>query len=166
LHQQPGQAHIVIFQEDHLVLKAQIADFGHQVFDEAFTGVILRVGFTCEDKLHWVGAAQDAHQPLRIGEQQHCPLVGGEAAGEPNGEGVRVEGLLRFPQPGWSLAVTFTLLEEPGAHLAHQVSPQAVTHPPKVLLAQVLGAPQFGIFDPLTPLRGEVLAVELEQLGV
>ena len=92
------------------------------------------------------GVEQQAPQPVGLRQQQRGPLVGGEAAGEADGQRLRVEQRLaeagaherrparRGPWPGWPTPRPATSLATP----AHDAS-SAPSHTGPTLLAQQIG---------------------------
>ena len=79
--------------------------------DQLLAFIVPGMGFAGKNKLHRPGGGIDhGLQPLRVGQQQGRPLVGGEAAGENNRQDVLVKhrfGKLHHRCRGVALAVLF-----------------------------------------------------------
>jgi hypothetical protein len=64
--------------------------------DHFLAQVVSRVGLTGEYELDGpFGVEEQRLQPVGLGKQERSPLVGGEPAGETDGEEGRVQGLVR-----------------------------------------------------------------------
>ena len=161
LHEGPAHLDVVVLEEDELAPELPVGqreEAPHDLLPLAVGGVRL----AGEQELHRpCGVGDDRAQPVEVGHDQEGPLVGGEAAGEADGEGVGVEERLHLPQLVGAQAVARRLHAHPLAHEADEP-----------LLLRAVGGPQggvggladllpgLGLEQPLLPGRVDVLRVE------
>ena len=92
LHQQVGQVHVVVLEERHPALELGVAGELVDALEHFLARVVGRVGLAGEDDLHRAPRIdQQPAQPLEVAEDQVGALVGGEPAGEADGERRRIE---------------------------------------------------------------------------
>jgi hypothetical protein len=92
LDQTVGEVHLVVFQERDTPFERGVACEAVHALQQVLGGLIGRVGLPREDHLDWsVRLREDPPQSLGIPEQEVCPLVGREAACEPDCERMWVE---------------------------------------------------------------------------
>ncbi|OPZ97883.1 MAG: hypothetical protein BWY71_01449 [Planctomycetes bacterium ADurb.Bin412] len=96
LHQIPGYIDIVIFQEYHSPAERFFPDIMHDLPDKFLAFRVLGMGLARKYKLDgtlFVG--NDFFEPFHIMKQQRASLVGGESPGKADGQGLRIQNLLR-----------------------------------------------------------------------
>ena len=135
LHQVARDVHVVIFNEYHAGAHIfALAEF-HDVLDVAFAAVVPGVGFAGEDKLEGaITVLQEFDEAFLVAEQKGGAFVGGEAAGEADGEGFGIEDFIDAGDVGG------------GGAAAGELGAQAVAHEgDEVFAAAFMGAPEFGV---------------------
>ena len=99
------------------------------------------MGLAGEDDLHRpVLVVEDRRQPVEVAEDQRAALVGGEAAGEADGQRLGIEHLVGAGDLGRRGAAALELLLEPAAGEGHQPLAAAFVRPPQLGVGDVLDA--------------------------
>ena len=92
LGQQTGNRQAVILHKEDLAQKALIAAHAQHFLNQVYPRLVRRVGLAREDQAYGpFGIVQNARQPVRVGKEQGGPLVGREAPGKADEQGVRLE---------------------------------------------------------------------------
>ncbi len=87
MHEVLGEVHVVVDQEDDVRPDVAAGDEVRPLLDHGLAGGVGRVGLAGEDELRPAArAAEDALQPGGVVQQEVHALVGGEPAGEADGE--------------------------------------------------------------------------------
>ena len=159
LHQQVGQVHVVVLEERHPALERGVPGELVDALQHFLARIVGRMRLAREDDLHRPPRVhQQPPQPVDIAEDQVGPLVGGEPAGEADGERHRVEQGSRAHHLCGFLELAGKAA--PGV-LAHEVGQRP-------LLPQV-GLPELGmiqredlipearLLEPVSPVRAQVL---------
>ena len=85
---------VVVLDEDELVGEVGVAHHLGDLLQHALAGLVVRMGLAGKEELHGaLGIVDHGGQPLDVGQQQVGALVGGEAAGEADGQRVGRESL-------------------------------------------------------------------------
>ena len=83
---------VVILDEDEAAFEPFVARPAVDFLDEALAAFVLRMGLARKDKLHGtLRVGEDALEAVHVREEQGAALVGGEPAGEPDGENLGVQ---------------------------------------------------------------------------
>jgi hypothetical protein len=105
---------------------------------------------------------EDASETLGIAEEERGAFVGGETAGEPDGEGFGHENLFGLVDGGLGSATIFELSLKAAARKADKAFAAAFVSAPEFTGGNGLGAlPKFGIGRLFAPLGAEIAVVEL-----
>ena len=84
--------HVVVGDEHEPVVHVELPSEDLDVADHVLAGLVLRMGLAGEHELRrLVGRQEHLAQTIGLRQQQRGPLVGGETAGEADGERLRVE---------------------------------------------------------------------------
>ena len=138
---------------------ASLLGAGEDVLDDLLAGPVGRVGLAGEDDLDGpLGVADEPGQAIHVGEHHPGPLVGREAAGKADRQGVRIEHRVELVEDGRRLSV-------PG-ELGPQAAPGEVGQ--LALLAEVR-RPELGVgnaIHPLPPSAGRGRRVQLIEIRV
>ncbi len=80
---------VVVLDEEELVGKVGVAHHFGDLLQDTLSGFVVRMGLAGEEELHGaLGVVDHGGKALHVLEQQIGALVGGESAGEADGEGV------------------------------------------------------------------------------
>ena len=83
---------VIVFNKNKAAIQLTKLAQVNDLLNECFPMVVARMGLAREDELDWSPFVFDQlHNLLELIENQRCPLVGGEAASEPDGQGVGVQ---------------------------------------------------------------------------
>ena len=130
-----GDVDVVVFEEDDAVAEGFFADEVDELFHEFFAGGVHGVGLAGEDDLDGMfGVGEEGLEALGVVEDEGGALVGGETAGEADGEDFGIEGLLDFGEDVGGSAAAEALLAEAFSG-----------EPDEAFAAVFMGAPEFGV---------------------
>ena len=155
--------HVVVLEERDPPLELGVAGELVDALEHFLARVVGRVRLAGEDDLHRAPRVhQQAPQPLEVAEDQVGALVGGEAAGEPDGERVGIEQrpgadhLRRFLEARGEAPAR--LLADPGGE--HLLEAQ-VRRPELAVVEGEHLVPEAGLVEPVAPVAAEVLVEQL-----
>ena len=168
LHQLAGHLHVVVFEEDDVLPEVGIAGILDDLADQRLAGRILGMGFAGDNDLHGpLRIAEDLLQPLDVAKDQGGALVGGEAAGESDGEGVGIEHFAGAPDLGRGSLATGGRLHLARAHETDQPALAAAMRFEQFLVRDIVHLlPDFGLDEAVAPFRLQVLIVKLREIGI
>jgi hypothetical protein len=125
--------HVVVLDEHEVPLQSGVARELDDPLHVALAVVVARVGLAGEDELERpLRSVDERDDPVQLLEDQRRPLVGREAAGESDGQRVRVEQLVEGDVVGLRDAVS--LQQEPPARELDELAPQRVAQRPELLV--------------------------------
>ncbi len=138
--------------------------------DEVLARQVVGVGLAGEDQQHRaLGIVDQARQAFRIREQQGGPLVGGEAAGEADGEDI---GLVGREMAGQALddrlghAVAPVLAHHPAPYLFQQGGFERLAQAPETVVRNFLDAVPVRLVEQLVaPLAAEAHVVQVDPVA-
>ena len=117
--------------------RANVQDLG----DQFLAAVVLGMGLAGEDELHRpILVVDEGGEAVEVAEDQRAALVGGEAAGEADGQGVGIEHLVGAGDLGRRGAAVLELLLEPHAGEGDQPFAAAFVRSPQLGVGDVLDA--------------------------
>ncbi len=155
LHEVARHHEVVVLDEDRAATELLALAEAHHCLHHLLAFAVARMGLAREDDLHRpLRVEQDPLQPLQVGQDQVGALVGGEAAGEADGESAGVE------HAAGTLDVTARgppLLELTGQALPGE-DDQALAPP-------LVGRPQLLVGDAVHPFPGLDLAGAAPPVG-
>ncbi len=124
------------------------------------------MGLAGKDELHRTfGIVDHGGQALKIGQDEVGALVGGEAAGESDGQCVWTEHLAEAHESFARFVAALGLLDGSAADELEKLGFQAEVRLPEFAVIDVLNAfPDFGIARVLVPVGAEMAVVEAEHL--
>ena len=139
LHQVAGDVDVVVFEEDHAAAElgpaADVDDLG----DQLLAAVVARMRLAGEDELHGpILVVDDRGQAFEVAEDQRAALVGGEAAGEADGQRLGVEHLLGAGDLGRRRAAALELASQPAAGEGDEPLAAALVRAPQLVVGDVL----------------------------
>ena len=130
--------HIIILDKNQVTVQAAVFAQVNDVLDEAFALVVARVRFAGENKLDRplfvMHQLDDVVKPL---ENQRRAFVGGETAGETDGQGIGIEQLIERDKV--VLRQSLALDEQAPAAKLYQFAAQVVTQRPDLLVGKEVG---------------------------
>ena len=166
LHEHAAHLDVVVLEEHDLAPELSLGQ-DHQPADRLLAVAVGRMGLAREQELHRTLLVQEQRpQAGHVGEDQDRALVGGESAGEADGEGVRVEQRLDLPQLVGRQAVAGRLGADPLPHEAHEALLLRAVGGPELLVGHGPDAlPELRVEEVVLPVGVEVMAVEAPHLG-
>ena len=125
--------------------KPQVGD----LLDQLLARLVGRMGLAGEDELHRaLGVVDHRRQAVQVGEDQVGPLVGGEAAGEADGEHVGIEDVAGGLDGLVALAAAAALPADAAADEGQQQVLQGVVRLPQLARIDVVDAlPDFRVAE-------------------
>ncbi len=130
--------HAVVGQEDDAVPHPGVVGEPDQLLDQPLAAVVRGVRLARDDDLHRpLRMEQQLHQPVPVAQHQREPLVRGDAAGEADGQHVRVEDVVDPAELGRAGAALPPGGVQPRPHLQHQLLAQHPAQLPDVLVGDV-----------------------------
>ena len=161
---------IVILDEDQFALHLAILAEVNDLLDELLALVVARMRLAGEDELQrTLLVMRQLHDVLELLEDERRALVGGEAAGEPDGQRVGIEQMIEGDEV--ALAEAFALDEQAAAAELDQFPAQPVTERPEFLVSDKIRIghlrPELGCIDRRFPAAGRGLpAFEIPEAGL
>ncbi len=135
LHEVARDAHVVVLEDEGTAGQPGRLRALEDVADDALPGPIGGMRLAREDDLdRALLVPQQPRQPLLVAEQERRSLVGREAAGEADGQDVRVEHALDALERGRRGAVTGELSQQPAAREDGQLPLLARVRLPELLV--------------------------------
>ncbi|CAM5253664.1 hypothetical protein SBADM41S_06437 [Streptomyces badius] len=129
-------AHAVVRQEHDAVAHARVVREPHQLLHQPLPAVVGRVGLARDDDLDRMRRVeQQLPQPVAVAQHQRQPLVRGDAAGEADGQDVRVEDAVDPAQFGGARAAPAPGGVEAAADLGDELAAQIPAQVPDLLVA-------------------------------
>ena len=155
LDQVSAHVDVVVLDEHHPV--AQLRGLGGvvNVPQHFLPGTIGGVGLAREHELHRpLGIVDQPLDALEVAQDQIGPLVGGEAPGETDGQGVGIQQGARCLHRLLGIARALPLLGHLAPHEVHQVRLQHAVGLPQLAVVHILDAhPRFGVRQARVPVR-------------
>src|SRR5207249_936577 len=94
-HHLPGDVHVVVLDEDEVSLEIAVFAEVDDVLDVTLAVVVARMGLAGENELDGPGlVASQLHDVVELLEDQRSAFIGGETAGEADGQRVGIEQLI------------------------------------------------------------------------
>ena len=95
LYEPLGEGNVVARHEDNLADEPLVLGNLHDSADEVLAGLVSRVSLSCEEELNrHIRVVHNLAEPVKVGEEEGCPLVCGEPSCETDCENVIAESLL------------------------------------------------------------------------
>ena len=165
-----GDVDIVVLDEDEAALEFAVFAEVNDLLDELLALVIARMSLAGEDELQrTLFVVGQLHDVFKLLEDERRALVGGEAAGEPDGQRVGIEQMIEGDEI--PLAKGLALDEQAAAGELDQFTAQPVTERPEFLVSDEFRVghlgPELGCIDRRFPSAGRRLpAFEIPEAGL
>ena len=134
---------VVVLDEDELVAELRVAHHLGDLLQDALAGLVVRMGLAGEEELHGaLGIVDHGGEALHVGKHQIGALVGGEAAGEADGQRVRREDFAEAVQVFGGFAAAFGLLARAAADEVEELGLEAKVGFPELAVVDVFDPPR------------------------
>ena len=138
LDQMAADVDVVILHEDEFVAELGVAHHLGDLLEDALARLVVGMGLAGEEELHGaLGIVDHGGEALHVGEQQVGALVGGEAAGEADGERIGREHFAEACSSFGRLAAALCLLAGAAADEVEELRLQAEVRLPELAIVDV-----------------------------